>query len=642
MHITKSKNVYPNTIDFKEKKWYNDVSKFRFTDDSFNPEEVFQFMKKIISLCLCLIMVLTVLAGCAKEKDENDKGAYVSMYLPDAIYNFDPAYAFENESALKVVSLMFDNLFVLNENGKVKKSLAKDYKIIENEEDNEYKMIITLKQTAWSDGTAVTANDVVFAWRRLLDNTTSFDAACLLYDIKNARAAKESNCSIDDVGISAINESQVEIEFVGKIDYDQFLLNLTSPALSPLREDILGKTKDPMDWAKTPSIMEASGPFKLKTVSYEEANKGLVLERNVYYFRDVLEDELDKSVTPYRLIVDYTKTPEQIMQAYSDGSLFFVGDIPLSVRGAWKDEAEITDALSTHTYVFNQDAVIQRVDSGEGEKIFAKAEVRQALSKVINREEIVSKVVFAKAASGIVPYGVFDKDTKKDLFREEGGELISANPDVAAAQALLSTAGIDASNYKFAISVPSYDEVHMEIAKCVQAAWKSLGFQVEIKDMNVVESKEISNETQAPITGIKDDKFITAYYGKDFEVAAIDSVAKSASAFSVLAPYAKAYTGFATIDGVVATHVSGYDSAEYNEKIEAAYAATNAKERAKLLHEAETILVRDMPVIPIIFNQNATLVRKEISKYTFDYYGAPNFAKLKLKDYENYIPAEEK
>ena len=174
-------------------------------------------MKKVISLCLCLITVLTVFAGCAKEKDPNDKGAYISMYLTDPVYNFDPAYAFGNESALKVVSLMFDNLFVLNENGKVKKSLAKDYDIIENEEDDEYKMIITLEETAWSDGTPVSANDVVFAWKRLLDNTSSFDAACLLYDIKNAREAKESNVSIDDVHVYAINEKQVEITFVGKL-----------------------------------------------------------------------------------------------------------------------------------------------------------------------------------------------------------------------------------------------------------------------------------------------------------------------------------------------------------------------------------------------------------------------------------------
>ena len=92
-------------------------------------------MKKILSLVLCLVMLATVFVGCAKEDEETedtDKGAYVYMYMTDMVYDFDPAHAYGNEAALKIVSLMFDNLFVLDENGKVKKSLAKDYKISED------------------------------------------------------------------------------------------------------------------------------------------------------------------------------------------------------------------------------------------------------------------------------------------------------------------------------------------------------------------------------------------------------------------------------------------------------------------------------------------------------------------------------
>lgn len=54
-------------------------------------------------------------------------------------------------------------------------------------------------KACWSDGTAVSANDVVYAWKRLLEVDASYSAAALLFDIKNARAAKEGDCSIDDV-----------------------------------------------------------------------------------------------------------------------------------------------------------------------------------------------------------------------------------------------------------------------------------------------------------------------------------------------------------------------------------------------------------------------------------------------------------
>ena len=76
-------------------------------------------IKKLSALLLALLMVATALVGCGK-KDEDDKGAYVMMYLSDLVYDLDPVNAYTNESALRIVSLMFDNLFVLDENGKVK------------------------------------------------------------------------------------------------------------------------------------------------------------------------------------------------------------------------------------------------------------------------------------------------------------------------------------------------------------------------------------------------------------------------------------------------------------------------------------------------------------------------------------------
>ena len=48
-----------------------------------------------------------------------------------------------------------------------------------------------------------------------------------------------------------------------------------------------------------------------------------------------------------------------------------------------------------------------------------------------------------------------------------------------------------------------------------------------------------------------------------------------------------------------------------------------------------------MVVIPVIFNQNAVLIRKDLSKVEFSYLGLPRLKKTKLKDYELYVPVEE-
>ena len=622
-------------------------------------------MKKAISLMLCILMILTVFAGCAKERDENDKGAYVYMYLTDPVYNFDPAYAYTNESSLKIASLLFDTLFILDDNGKVQKSLAKDYKILEDEKADEYKMIITLNDTSWSDGIAVSANDIVYSWKRILDVSGSYDSAALLYDIKYAKEAKAGEMSIDDVRIYALNETQLEIQFEGKIDYDQFLVNLTSFALAPLREEVVKRAEEPDDWAKKPSVMITCGPFRIRSVNYEPGEESITLERNSYYYRDFTKDDIDEAVTPYRLVVDYM-TDEEIKTKFENGEIFYVGDIPLSLRGEWKDKAEVSDALSTHTYYLNENAVVRYYNASEfeklssnesvfdgslvegtdGDKIFAKADVRKALSLVIDREAIANEIVFAKAANALVPYGIFDT-SRKTSFREEGGALISTSANLAEAQALLSKAGVKASDYMFAISVASYDEVHVKIAEMVQTAWAQLGFHVALNKIDVVSNKDILLTTQEPIEGIKDDIFIQNFNKTNYEVAAIDSVAISADAVSVLAPFAKGYTGRAAAsledifsDFTIPTHATGYDSESYNAKIEQIFGTTNIDERASLLHEAEKILMEDMPVIPIIFNQNATLTSDKLSKLEYTYYGSPIFTKMKLKDYLQYVPVE--
>lgn len=612
-------------------------------------------MKKIIALTLCLLMLVPVFAACS-DVDDVHKGAYITMYITEPVYNFDPARAYGNEAALKIVSLMFDNLFILSENGKVQKSLAKSYDIIEDEETNEYKMVIKLKQSAWSNGNALQAQDVVNSWRRILDCSNSFDAAVLLYDIKNAKEAKEGSVSIDDVGISAPNNETVEIIFTGKIDYDQFILKLTSYALAPILENVVDRPQNEFDWAKNPTVFAASGPFKLREISYEKGAEQLILERNSYYLRNVEKDKLDKTVKPYRLVVDFSKSAEEIMQDYKDGNIFYVGNIPLSMRGEWKDEVEKSDALSTHSFMINQNAEIKYknpVGDKTGEKIFADANVRKALSVALNREAIAEAVVFAKPATGLVPEGVFNAGNKRKTFREEGENLIASSANRDEAIRLLGLANVDPKQFTFSISVPAYDDVHMAIAALAQAAWNDLGFDVKINAIDVKENTDIDTETGEAIGGVRDDVFAEMYARGEYEIASIDYTALSVDPFSVLAPFAYGFTGGAAIDNKkdtgglipefkVPTHISGYNSTAYNEKITAAFNETDTKERAGILHEAEAILMDEMPIIPVVFNQNATLTSKKLTGEKVTYYGTPIFTKLKLKNYKDYLPEDEK
>lgn len=564
--------------------------------------------KRMLALLLCAVMLVSSLAGCtAKKVDANeDPGAYITMYLTDDVFDFDPANAYTNTDTLNVVSLMFDTLFKINENGKVTKSLVKDYKFKTDERTNEPYLELVLKEAYWSNGTRLSAEDVAFAWKRLLSSSNNYAAASLLYDIKNARAVKEGNISIDNVGIEAIELNKLKVTFEDTVDKDQFLLNLTSVATAPLLESYVTKNED---WAKKPSTMVSSGPFKLGKIYYNNikdakkqdikvddnyamdkngvySNGGkkweirevtyFYLERNLYYFRDQERDDLDASVSAYRILVDCSKTDEEILADYNNGKIFYMGSIPLSLRNNdyVKTHQEVSNTLSTFVLYMNQNAFIE--DGGNGSPLFADPTVRQILSSVIDREAIAKSVVYAQAATGLVAPGVFNngKISKNSDFRTVGTALLSTTAkDIETAKADLVAAGINAASYSFSIKVAKDDEVNVEIVNQIAEVWNKLGFKVTVNELQPIRNNDYLKEIASEPDDVCDDRLLEAFQRNDYEVIAMDYTAFTANADSVLMNFATSFSGM-SLDmdtGRLNMHTTGYMSVSYNNLMEALY-----------------------------------------------------------------------
>ena len=354
-------------------------------------------LKKVIALLLCVLMMIPFFSSCAK-RDENDMGPMITMYLTDEIYNFDPFYAYYNSSTLNIVSLLFETLFKLDEDGVVQNALVDTYEYVEDAEKDTYKMVMLLKDTCWSNKDPITTDNVIYTWKRLLNANNSFEGASLLFDIKNARAVKEGNVTIDDLGVEANSSKMLTIYFEGPIDVDAFLLNLTSVLTAPLPESHIEKDAD---WAKKGSTMICSGPFKLgktKYVNVDENNVEVdkldpnkmvvrddyaldewgnltkatysdvkklsyfVLERNSYYYRNPEEDPIDESVVPHRLLVNCRMSAEELATEFQNNKIFYIGNIPCSMRtnsgSVVMQNVKTADSMSTFSLYLNQNAMI--------------------------------------------------------------------------------------------------------------------------------------------------------------------------------------------------------------------------------------------------------------------------------------------
>ena len=181
-------------------------------------------MKKITSLFLAVVMAalsLLSLSSCGLVQD----GAEISVYLSDEVYDLDPAACYTDDNTLLLISLLFEPLFVLDDDGKVQKAAAEEY----DYDKDTGALEIVLRESYWNNGERVLASDFVYAWRRILDPDFSSPAAALLYDVKNAVAIKQGKLPVDDLGVNALNEDTIEIVFEkDSIDYKDFLRKLTS------------------------------------------------------------------------------------------------------------------------------------------------------------------------------------------------------------------------------------------------------------------------------------------------------------------------------------------------------------------------------------------------------------------------------
>ncbi|MBQ8551602.1 MAG: peptide ABC transporter substrate-binding protein [Clostridia bacterium] len=558
-------------------------------------------MKKVISTLLLAGMCMSLFAGCGSTLKEEEKGATINLYIGSELCDFDPALAFTDDSAVKVLGLVYEGLTRINEKGKVENALMKSYEVFEDDEKGEYRMEITIKETKWSDGRLVSADDVVYAWKRILDPEFSNAAAPLLFDIKNARDVKAGDNSIDDLGIAAIDTDVIEVQFETKIDYKLFLENCASLALVPLREDIVSRYKE-QSFGAASTTMCSNGPFAVKGLDEGER---LMLERNVYYYRDTENDEaLDKYVLPYRLIVNFENDEEANTLAYENGEIFYLGEIAMSKRADYEKEATISDLLSTHSYMFNTE-----------NKLFTSAEVRRGLSMALDRNAIVDIVTYAEPATGLIPGVVYDTKIG-DSFRANGGDLISASADVSGAKSL-----IGSKTGKFTITCRD-NALEVAIAEYCQGVWEGLGFNVSVDALDYEDYRE-------------------AYTTGDYDVIALDYQCISTDSFGALAVFAPLFSGMGidiqndNYDPV--PYVQGYENEEYNALIESAFAEKNRAARSSILHDAEELLMEDMPIIPLIFNKDAYVYNDDVLSGIDDYYyGYRDFNRLNMKNWRDY------
>lgn len=608
-------------------------------------------MKRLLSMVLLLAVVLSMAASLASCGTPEDDGAHISVYLGEGVYDLDPSDYYVSDNAAQLMSLIYEPLFRISKKGKLECAAADDYEVDEDTRT----IIIALKETYWSDGNRVKAEDFVYAWRDvILSPNNANPAASLLYDIENAVEIK-NGAPINSFGVIP-RGYELEITYREGADYEQLLRNLACVATAPVRQDVANLA--PSHWSKSADIIVTNGPLKVKSLKYpitalEYQQKvddetvedipedrftpgSITLERNKGYHQSPNKKDYDNEVRPYRLNASFTVDDKEVSFGYDalvNKTVFYLGDASLADRAANKDNAVVADLASTYTYVFNST-----------KKPFTNPNVRYALSIALDRQAIADAIVFGKPATALVG------DVSAQTIGGKSQELLGNKANMDKARELISGANLSAADMKFTLTV-SADEESLKIAEYAVAAWTELGFNVTLNAVNTKESIVVDKTSTSGYAYIRDSyvQYLVngiAQNGTDFDVVGIDLQTYSDDAFVALSSFSSTLNG----NGVyyegeknavkIKGTLGGWSNDNYDKLIAEAYAAKDEDVREEKLKAAEKLLVEQAPIAPVIFNQNFAFVSKDLKKIQYNGYGFFEFSNAKLKNYEDYLPKE--
>lgn len=160
----------------------------------------------------------------------------------------------------------------------------------------------------WSDGEPVTARDFVFAWRTAVDPATASEYAFILYAIKNAEAINDGKLPLEALGVTAIDDRTLEIEFANPVPYFDKLVAFYT--FNPIREDFY-RSRDGRYAADVEDLL-FNGPFVMTRWIHGAAIR---LEKNpLYWNRDSVK--LDLIDIPY-----ITSDNTARLNLYRDGQI---------------------------------------------------------------------------------------------------------------------------------------------------------------------------------------------------------------------------------------------------------------------------------------------------------------------------------
>jgi len=522
---------------------------------------------------LLAIFLISLSAGCGKAPEPKQTERVLRMNIHREPPTMDPRK--QNDLTGGVMHfIMFDGLMRVAPDGTILPAQAESVEI----SDDRKTYTFHLRDSFWSDGTAVTAHDFEASWKKILSPDFPAFNAHLLYPIEGAEAAKKGEISLDLVGVHAADAKTLVVKLQNPTPY--FLDLCAYCVLFPVHHKI--DIANP-NWAyEAGPQFVTNGPFRLSSWKH---NNEIVFEKNPHFW-EASQIYLDK------ILVTMVSEENTVLNMFENGELDLIshGISPIPTEALRKFQNEgllhVFPCPGSTFVTFNVNKFP-----------FTNKNIRKAFALAINRQEIVDNItqMGEDVALSFIPSHL-KGDYQIPFYKDN---------DVSLARTLfeqgLKELGLSAGEFPQVIYSYSSSSNNQKLAQAIQFQWeKNLGVRVVLQNC---EHKVLIDQLGRRNYDVGQALYI-AFYNDPMSIL---------ERFKLKANM---------------KNYPGWENAEYIRLLEKSMTDLSPEERQKSLQQAEALFMDEMPLTAIYHWKSPYLMKPYIANPEVLLSAGNNFARI--------------
>lgn len=513
---------------------------------------------------LTLLFLFSITACYNSEK----KDQHIFRYNETTgIASVDPAFA-KNQSIMWAVHQMYNTLVEVDNQLHIVPSLATHWKISDDKKTYTFYLrgdVFFHDDACFINGKGrrMTAKDVEYSFKRIVDKEVASPGAWVF------------NGKVDSVdGFKTINDTTFQLKLVKP--YQPILGILSMQYGSVVPHEAVEKYRTDFR-----SHAVGTGPFQF--VAWEEG-QALIMKKNPVYFE---KDEKGKRL-PYLdgIKISFYDSKATEFLLFRQKKLDLINDIDasfkdevLTKKGTLRKDWETKIQLQTHPYLNIEyfGILFDSTNTLVKNSPLRFKKVRQAINYGFDRRKMVLYLrnsLGIAAESGFVPAGLPSFDSVK---------VKGYTYDPALARKLLREAGVNTQNAPSIklLTIPIYSEIASYIARQLQEI--GLNVQVDVVQKSLL--LELTSNSKA--------LFFRGSWIADY-------------------PDAENYLSVFYSKNPAPPNYTRYNNPQFDELFEKAMTETNDSLRYQLYRQADQVMIKDAPVVPLWYDVAVHLVQPNV------------------------------